>query len=343
MKKTYKLFVIITSLLFICSTVFASGGNRTGTGGAAQLLIPVGARSIAMGGANIATASGVEALFWNPAGVAQTNYSVDVMFSHMNYIADIGVEYGAVATKIEGFGVLSFNVKSLSIGDILITTTTDPDGTGSTFTPQMLTAGLGYSRALTDNISVGVVGTLINETLGDVDATGFAFSVGVLYNNLADIGGLSFGIAVKNLGPEMQFDGSGLLYESEVDDFNRQPQLAKYDSAPFELPSQFELGFAYKRTINEMNSLLVSTSYQNNNFSADEYRVGAEYAYENTFFIRGGYTFAPQIENDEFIYGMTAGVGVNYLLGGVDVKVDYAYRDVEFFESNHVFSVMLGF
>jgi uncharacterized cupredoxin-like copper-binding protein len=124
-------------------------------GGAAQLLIPVGARGIAMGNANIASSTGVEALFWNPANVASMNRSVDVMFSHMNYIADIGVEYGAVAASVEGFGVLGFHVKSLSIGDIDVTTTEQPDGTGQKFTPQMLTAGVTFSRQLTDNIAVG--------------------------------------------------------------------------------------------------------------------------------------------------------------------------------------------
>lgn len=343
MKRINKILIIAFSLLLAAEFIFASGGNRTGTGGASQLLIPVGARSIAMGGANIATATGIEALYWNPAGVARTEHNVDVMFSHMNHIADIGVEYGAVATAIEGFGVLSFNIKALSIGDILITTTTDPDGTGSTFNPQMMTAGIGFSRALTDNISVGIVGTLIRESLGDVDATGIAFDIGIMYYNLADINGLSFGIAVKNLGPEMQFDGSGLLYESAVDDFNRPPQLAKYDSAPFELPSQFELGFAYTPRFDDVNSLILSTAYQNNNFSADEYKLGAEYSYQNTFFVRGGYTFAPQIESDDFIYGMTAGVGLKYSTAGIDLKFDYAFREVEYFDSNHIFSVSIGF
>jgi len=225
MTKIYKLFLSLFLLLGIVSITFASGGNRTGTGGAAQLNIPVGARSIAMGGANIASAYGIEALYWNPAGVAKLDKSVGVTFSHMSHIADIGVEYGAVAAKIEGFGVLSFNVKALTMDDILITTTQDPDGTGATFSPQMLVAGISYSRLLTDNIAVGVTANYISETLGQVDATGVAFNVGVSYDNLADVNGLSFAVAIKNLGGEMQYDGAGLLQQAEVEDFNRPPQF----------------------------------------------------------------------------------------------------------------------
>ena len=146
MKNIFRLLIIVLALLLTLD-VYAGGGNRTGTGGAAQLLIPVGPRGIAMGEANLAVAQGIESIFWNPAGVANMQNSTSVMFSHMSYLADIGVEYGAVATNIEGFGVVALSLKSLGIGDILVTTTTDPDGLGgAVFSPQMLTAGLTYSR-----------------------------------------------------------------------------------------------------------------------------------------------------------------------------------------------------
>ena len=161
MKKLNKLVIAIFLLLFVTFDVFAAGGNRTGTGGAAQLLIPVGARGIALGGANLAGTTGIDALYWNPAGVAISNHNVDVTFSHMNYIADIGVEYGAVAAKIEGLGTFALAIKNLSIGEIPVTTTSNPDGTGATFSPQMMTAGITFSRALTENISVGVTGNLL--------------------------------------------------------------------------------------------------------------------------------------------------------------------------------------
>ena len=343
MTKINKLFLSLFLLLGISVFTFASGGNRTGTGGASQLSIPVGARSIAMGGANIASAFGIEALYWNPAGVAKLDKSVGVTFSHMSYIADIGVEYGAVAANIEGFGVVSFSVKSLAIDDILVTTTQDPDGTGATFSPQMLVAGVSYSKLLTDNIAIGVTANYISETLGQVDATGLAFNVGVSYENLGNISGLNFAIAIKNLGGEMQYDGAGLLQEADVVDFNRPPQLYQANSAPFEIPSQFEIGFAYSPSFDDINSLQFSTSFQNNNFSGDEYKLGAEYAYDDLLFIRGGYSIAPDVESEDYLYGLTAGVGLKYTLDDIDLMVDYAFRDVQYFDANHVFQISFGF
>jgi hypothetical protein len=343
MNSIYKLFLNLFFLFGISIVTFASGGNRTGTGGAAQLNIPVGARSISMGGANIASAYGIEALFWNPAGVAKLDKSVGVTFSHMSYIADIGVEYGAVGANIEGFGVLSLSIKSLSIDDILITTTQNPDGTGATFTPQMLVAGVSYSKLLTENISVGVTANYISETLGEVDASGLAFNVGVNYDNLANIHGLSFAIAIKNLGGEMQYDGAGLLHQADVDDYNRPPQLYQANSAPFEIPSQFEIGFAYTPHFDDINSLQLSTSFQNNNFSGDEYKLGAEYSYNNLFFIRGGYSLAPDVADEDYLYGLTAGAGIKYDLDGINLMIDYAFRDIQYFEANHVFQISFEF
>jgi len=321
---------------------YAGGGNRTGTGGASELLIPVGPRGIAMGESTVSTAYGLEALFWNPAGVARMDNSSEVLFSHMSYIADIGVEYGAVAANFEGFGALALSIKALSIGDVPVTTTQNPDGTGATFSPQMVVAGLSYSRELTDRISVGLTGNFISETLGDVSASGVAFDVGVIYDDLADLSGLSMGVVIKNVGPNMTYSGTSLLVQGSVGELNRPPQYYTIDAAPFELPSNFQLAAGYKPVIDEMNTLQFSGIYQNNNFSGDEAKLGAEYGYNNMFFIRAGYQLALQ-ETDNYIYGFTAGVGIDYEIEGFGFKVDYAFRDTEFFDGSHIFALTLGF
>jgi hypothetical protein len=270
-------------------------------------------------------------------------HTTEAAFSHMSHIADIGVEYGAVASNFEGFGVLAINIKSLSIGDIPVTTTLEPDGDGTTYSPQFLTAGISFSRQLSDRISVGLTANYITEGIGNANANGIAFDVGVLYDNLADLSGFSFGIVIKNLGPQMKYDGSALFVQADVAEYGRPPQYYHINTAGFDLPTFFQLGFSYKPQIDEMNSLLAAASFQNNNFSDDEYRLGLEYGYDHTFFIRGGYSLAPQALEDNYIYGLTGGAGINYQLGGIDLMVDYAYRDVKYFNANHIFSISAGF
>ncbi len=338
-----RIFILAFILLLAMANTYAGGGNRTGTSGASELLIPIGVRGIAMGQASVATSTGIEALFWNPAGVSKLEGSASVMFSHMNYIADIGVEYGAVSANFEGFGVVSLSIKSLAVGEIPITTTQSPDGTGSTFSPQFLTAGLSYSRELVDRISVGLTANLINETLGDATASGVAFNVGVIYENLGDVDGLSFGVVMKNVGPQMKYSGSALFVQADVTNYNRPPQYYTIDAASFELPSTFELGLGYKPQINAMNSLTVATTFQNNNFSGDEYKFGLEYGYNHSFYLRGGYSMSPKSQTDNYIYGLSMGAGIDYSFQGIDLKLDYAFRDVKYFSGNHVFSLTLGF
>ncbi|MHB1687032.1 MAG: PorV/PorQ family protein [Ignavibacteriaceae bacterium] len=351
MKIAIRILVIMAILLIGVDSAFAGGGSRNGTGGATELIIPVGARGIALGGSDIATETGLESLFWNPAGVATMSNSATAIFSHMSYIANIGVEYGAVAANFEGFGVVSLDIKSLNIGSIPITTNDQPDGTGQTFTPQYMTAGASYSRALTDRIAIGLTINYISETLGQVTATGFAFNAGVQYKDLGDIKGLNFGLVIKNIGPQMTYGGSGLLVSASPigststpnDPFNRPPNFYSVNAAAFDLPSSFDIGFGYTPALDDMNSLQISGVFENNNFSGDLYNLGAEYGFNKMFFARVGYTISPKNQDPNYAYGFTAGAGIHYDLGGINLKVDYAYRAIQYFTGNHVFEVSLGF
>jgi long-subunit fatty acid transport protein len=80
----------------------------------------------------------------------------------------------------------------------------------------------------------------------------------------------------------------------------------------------------------------------------DEYSLGAEYGYNNTFFLRGGYTFSPQTSKDladvrGYLYDWSLGAGVKYNVGGLDLAFDYGYRNVKYFSGNNVFTLMVGF
>ena len=163
-------------------------------------------------------------------------------------------QYGAVAANFEGFGVLSLSVKSLSVGNIAVTTTSNPDGTGETFSPTELVAGISYSRMLTDAISVGLTVNYVTETLAEVSASGVSFDFGVIYNNLADINGLSIGVVAKNFGTEMTFGGTGLYQVVSEPPYNVN-RYYSVNSAAFEMPFNFQLAAGYKKPLDAQNSL----------------------------------------------------------------------------------------
>jgi len=341
--------VVRVAALWVVAGALASNpayggrGDKSGTAAAPELLIPVGARSIGIGGASLATAAGVEALYWNPAGLARAEGGTDVMFSHMSYLAEIGVEYGALSTRLGNIGYIGLAVKSLSVGEIPITTEDQPDGTGGTASPTFLVIGGTFSRQLSDRIYVGVTSNVVYEKMDRVSATGVAFTGGVQYTGLGGVEGLSLGAVVKNVGPKMKYDGSGLLRTADVGDASRGSSPLKIEAASSDLPSTIEIGLAYTTEVTGAGRLSVQSAFQNNNYSEDEYRFGGEYVYDNLLSLRAGMALSPQSTGNEYIYGPSGGIGIHSLLQGADVSVDYAFRWVKYFNGNHVISLNVRF
>lgn len=343
MNKLFSKGVVLSLALLFMVSVGTAQEQRIGTNAASELLIPVGARAIAMGGGSVATIEGVDAIYWNPAGLARSNYTANAVFSTMSYIADINVNYAAVGLTFGGLGTIGFSIKALDIGDIPVTTEVAPDGTGGQLSPQFITAGLTYSRALTDRISVGTTVNFINETIGRVSASGVAVDIGVQYRDLADITGLAVGISVKNLGPSIQYGGSGLLQPSLIDGADRGSSPLSLQAQQDELPSFIAIGLSYNVTLGETSNLLLVGTFQDNNFQDDTNQLGLEYNYDNLFFARAGFESSPDAADDAHIYGLSLGAGLHYDFTNIGITVDYAYREVDFFDASNIFTVKLGF
>lgn len=332
-------------LAVLSSSVMGGGQNRAGTSAAPQLLIPVGAQYLAMNGSATAIASGIEAIFWNPAGLDVTRNSADVIFSYRSYIADMGVNYLAVNGKF-GIGSLALSLRSFVVGDIPVTTEDSPDGTGEIVSPTFFIVGLSYSRKLTDRISVGATMNVINESFARVGATSIAFDAGLQYRSLLGVEDLAIGVAVKNVGPPMRYGGSGLFVQAEALGAERHITTYKVEAAAFELPSVIELGLAYRMPLGEANQIQLTGTFQNNNFAYDEYRFGAEYVFDNTVSIRGGYLLGSGVDDraPNIFENFTVGAGLSFQdVGGVSMNFDYVFVPVKWFDTNHAVSIRIGF
>jgi hypothetical protein len=348
MTSTMMRSVVCLILLFgiLSTTGVAANKNRIGTAGAQELLIPVGAAGVAIGGSSGVFLTGINSLYYNPAGLGRMPGSFEATFSQMSYIADISVTYGAVGIKVGEFGNIAFSLKSIGFGSIPVTTVDYPDGTGSSYSPTYLTLGMSYSRLLTDRISFGATAYLVSEKILNMSASGLSFDIGIQYHNLG-IKGLMLGIAVKNIGPNMTYSGSDALVRADVSGTTRGTQPYAVQMAGFEMPTMMEIGVAYSPKLDDMNAVTVSGLFRNNNYLDDEYQVGAEYGFNKMFFVRGGYALSPQTDKDPtggkgYIYGFTGGAGIRYTLSDVTLSVDYAYRAVKYFDGNHVITVGIG-
>ncbi len=336
---------IIPALLLVMFTVtplLAGRGDKSGTAAATELLIPVGAAQIGIAGAAIANATGVEGIYWNPAGLARTPFGSMVMVSHMSYLAGVNVEYAAAATDFFGLGQLGISMKSLLFGDIPVTTEDQPDGTGETTSPTYLVVGGTFARRISERISMGITANIIYEKMAKVSASDVSFSAGVQYEGLGGIDGLEFGVALKNIGPGLRYDGDGLLRTGSISDALRPGSPVKIEAATNDLPSSIDVGLSYAMVLDEANSLRTSMSFINNNYSEDEYRLGGEYTYRNSFIVRGGYDFASDLQGRDYIYGATFGAGFRTTVYDFKLNIDYAYRFVNYFSGNHILTLVLG-
>lgn len=337
-KLTWAIAVIMLVLLMGLPSVYAGDEARTGTASGEQLLVPVGARDLALGGSNVAFSSGLDAIYWNPAGFSSMSSRAAGTFSTMTIFNDIKVNYLAIGVKAGKFGSVGFSLKAFDFGNIPYTTVEDMDGaSGRTFSPTFLTGAVTYSRKLTDAIQVGISGKFITEQVPRASGSAVAFDIGIQYHELGGISGLSMGLVVKNIGTDMQYSGSAFLLKDAQGNFSEIP------TASFQLPATVELGVGYKRNINEENSLILNGNFVNNNFGNDNFKFGAEYNYNDLIALRGGYLFAQDVEAEAQLYTFTLGVGLHYKFGNTDLSLDYAFRDSQYFDGNNLFQLTIGF
>ena len=338
-----KIFFTIIILTIFTVSLNAGDVARKGTTGAEQLLIPVGARGLATGGAFVSNLTGLESVYYNPAGL-DVLPGAEVMFSYMNYIADINVSYFGVSTSLGDIGSIALTIKTFDFGDIPLTTSDFPDGDGRTYSPSFFTFGLTYSKLITDRISIGTNFKLISESVQNTSASGLAIDFGVQYKFDQQ---LSIGAALMNIGSNMQYAGGELQQRSDISGSNPGSPDGSFEivSEGFQIPSYFQLSVSYDYNINEQNNLIFGSAFIANNSLEDNFRFGLEYGFINTFFLRGGYSLSVGDEFENSIYGFTVGAGIAHDLGGdLGIVFDYAFREVkEFPSSNHIFTVKMAF
>jgi hypothetical protein len=335
------------ALLGFAGQAAAGGLDRIGTAGAQELRIPVGAASIAIAGSAVALGDGLGNIYYNPASLAAVD-TPEGMVSYSTYLADSKVNYGAVSTRMGSAGNVAFSAKVLNIGDIVVTTEAAPEGTGEILNPTYSVFGLSYGRRMTDRVALGVTANYISEKIAQTSATGFAADFGVQY----DTGwrGVRFGFAMKNVGPNMHFSGPD--FEQRItlpgDDPSAQPHVVQLESTDFELPSYLQIGVSYDVGVAEKQHATLYGTFQGNNFSTDEYRLGAEYLLGEHIALRGGYVGQLALNSADrqadYLYSFNYGAGLNFKLGDRPLSFDWAGTHVgQFFNDNQQVSLRIAF
>lgn len=334
--------LIITILsLNISAQTFKSDVSKRGTTAAPFLTIGQGARSIAMGSAFVGVSNDVSSIYWNPAGLTKAE-GVQIMFDHTQWIADVKYNFLAASYNLGDLGTVGVSFLSSNIGEMKVTTVEQPNGTGETFSATDMAISLAYAIQLTDRFSIGFNPKFIYQGIWKMSATAFALDLGVQYITPFDDAILA--MSISNFGTKMQLLGNSNLVLYDPDPFgtgNNGKIPAYLETNSWSLPLNFRVGISYQPIKIQEHSLLVAVDAAHPSDDYESVNFGAEYAYNDFVFIRGGYKALFLQDSEE---KFTVGFGLKQqLLNNVSLRIDYAYQNFGRFSDIQKFTLSVNF
>ena len=331
------------------------------------LNIGAGARGLAMGNAQVASASDATAGYWNPAGLTGVKDFVNAGIMHAEYFSGIAkYDYISVAVPVQenkrtlGFSLLRFAVDDIPNTLYLV----EPDGSINygniqTFSSADYAFLFSFAQNIKDNeksnLSVGANAKIIYRKVGKfAHAWGFGLDAGVrMHGEKWHLGLVARDITTTFNAWSFKFSEKEkeVLYLTNNDIPVKSTEL----TAP-----RLVLGGGYNFSISKSIKLLAeanvdftfdgkrNTIYSSSAFSADPH-LGIEAAIKEVFFVRAGVTNFQKALADEdtvnqkkvWIYQPSAGAGFKIN----NVMLDYSFSNLAN-QSNplytHVFSLRIN-
>jgi hypothetical protein len=306
------------------------GGQRAGISAFQFLKIGVGSRGVAMGESFVAVANDASALYWNPAGLVQFNEN-QMIASHTEYVVDIKHDFFGAVYHLTEADAVGASFSSLHMKDMEVTTEIQPFGTGTYFSFGDVAVALTYSKKMTDQFSFGATVRYVEETLDVLKMRSVMVDLGTYY--WTGLGSTRFAVVITNFGADVAPKGTvKQLSGAEVDNFQS-----------FSLPTAFKLGIAMEAVQTDDHRLTTSLQLNHPNDNAEHFRLGLEYAWRNTFFLRGGLKRTigqPLFGSDETSEeAFSFGAGVFLPIGFTSVGADYAFASFSRLGSVHRISL----
>lgn len=337
------IYLLPLCLVLLAGSAFAGNPDRQGEAGANQLLINPWARSAGLHTMNTSMISGSEAMFLNVAGLARIN-KTQLQLGHTRYLvgSDVNINALGFAQRVGKGGAFGVSLMSLDMGDLDLTTTDTPEGSGATFSPSFFNMGLSYSQVFVNHVSVGITVKFVNESISNAGASAIALDAGVQYVTGAN-DNFKFGISLRNIGSKMRFTGEGLSKPNNSTNPTFEYPITYYQrSATYELPSQLNIGASYDWLLGKTNRLTLVGNFCSNAFSRDQVGAGLEFALGKMFSLRVGYKSefdAPRGSVEASLdNGLSGGLTVSMpLRKGSDSRfsIDYGYRSTTVFQGIH--------
>ena len=343
--KRFFVAALVVVLFFGISVPMFAQGEATGL----FLLINPGARQGGMGEAGVAVANDVNAIYWNPGGLAfqyddpETQSRGEATIMHVNWLpqfnlSDLYYDFAAARYYLPGIGTVGFAIQFMNYGEIAVTSDQSPDPIDFFTSNEMAFTG-SYAVKVKDNLGVGVNLKFVYSRLSPIEGVSaekgkgigstFAIDLGVLYHP-GFSKRLSLGANISNLGPKITYVDKeqadpipsnlrlGLAYRLMDSEFNKLTVV--YDANRLLVPKDEE-----KRVESVMTYFVSTWGDGADQFKRFTHSVGLEYWYTNLIALRTGYFYEdPDFGGRKFwtfgggVYISFFGVDFSYILASVD-------------------------
>lgn len=314
-----------------------AAAQKTAKYGADFLAGGVGARALGMGGAHVALTSDVSSGYWNPAGLSDMSYPEFAYMHAERFAGVVSFDYGSAAFPINARSTVGISFFRSGVNDIKNTLDAwdperdqpkpNPESFFKSFSAADFAFFVGYARALSDRLSIGVTGKVIRRSIGDfADAWGYSFDLGIKYRtgryvigaNIQDVSTMLQSWSVNQaelqniqdvFGQELPEGGTELVLP-----------VARLGSGII-LPTgenALVLGFDVDLAFDGQQANVINLG--NVSFHP---RVGAEFTYRDVLSFRAGLNRITHSEAYGFDMTPSIGTGINLK----QVSVDYGFGD----------------
>ncbi|RYY24224.1 MAG: type IX secretion system outer membrane channel protein PorV [Chitinophagaceae bacterium] len=318
------------------------------------LRISPDARAGGMGDLGVATSPDANSAFYNLAKTPFAKSPYGLGLTYTPWLKDLGlndVYLMALAGyyKLDDLSALSASVRYFSLGNITFTDYNAIDN--GTFRPREFGVDLGYSRKLSDKMSLGIALRYISSNLtGGGYSNGLttykpgsavAGDVSFFYTGADESGqGWNFGAAVSNLGTKIGYTNDatqkdyipanlafGTNYTKVFDENNKMSFGLEISKLLVPTPPGFtndpttdSIKIAEYRNKSVVNSWFSSFGDAPGGFSEElkefQFSLGTEYSYNDQFFVRLGYFYEDKTKGARKY--LTAGLGLKYNVFGLN-------------------------
>ena len=301
------------------------------------LSIGVGARGLALGGAQSSLVDDASAGFWNPAGLTKVKTNLQLFVMHNEYFGGIGkYDYAAFAAPIDATRTIGASFIRFAIDDIIDSTDLiDKDGNIDydrlkTFSSADYAFLFSYAQKLkVEGLSAGGNVEVVHRKVGDfANAWGFGLDAGIQYEHKK----WKFGLMGKDI--TSTFNAWTYNTESLQQVFAQTGNEIPQNGLEVTLPKLIG-GVAYKLSLTKK---ITATPMVDLDFTFDGKRnvpiksdvvsidpkAGLEIGYDDFIFLRGGVANVQTIKN---IDASTSTIAQPSLGVGIKIKnvtIDYA-------------------